>query len=253
MLELKQERIALQKSMLELPTAADIISLLNASFGFLAVMVLCLDEVSSVDFRLHVSFSLILLALLADGLDGIIARKRGKGALGEYLEAMADMISMGIAPAVFIYTRYQDVIGENWGFIVTFIIVLLFFLLLGVMRLASFHVMKQQEVFIGLPASAATIIVLTVSYLKIEVLYVIISLFVVAVLMVSHVSFPKLKAKLNAIAAVIIFLTMIYGNQYNGTFLYFLLTAILIYVIGGPLFLIKKGKNKRKYRKIAAH
>ena len=72
---------------------ADIITLINAIFGFLAIIMLLKDEI-------RIAFSFILLALLADGLDGVIARKLNTGKIGDYLEAMADMTSMAIAPMI---------------------------------------------------------------------------------------------------------------------------------------------------------
>ena len=82
--------------MLNLITIADLFSLLNAFLGFFAIIFALLDEI-------WISFYFILLAILADGLDGIIARKVNHGELGEYFEAMADMTSLGIAPAIFVF------------------------------------------------------------------------------------------------------------------------------------------------------
>ncbi len=70
----------MQKSMIKLLSVADVISLTNALFGFLAILMLFSSE-------MNLAFSFILLALLADGLDGIVARKTRKGELGEYMEA----------------------------------------------------------------------------------------------------------------------------------------------------------------------
>ena len=96
----------MHKSMIKLLSLADVISLTNAIFGFLAVLMVFSNE-------MRLAFSFILLALLADGLDGIVARKTRKGELGEYMEAMADMISLGIAPAFFVYNVYYDVVSDS--------------------------------------------------------------------------------------------------------------------------------------------
>ena len=50
---------------------ADLISLINVAFGFLAIFVLLVDDTWAGQIRIHLAFSLILLALLADGLDGV--------------------------------------------------------------------------------------------------------------------------------------------------------------------------------------
>ena len=99
----------MQKSILNLVSFADLISITNAICGLLAIFVLFTDFAVS-DLRLRVAFSFILLALLADGLDGIVARKTSQSDLGEYFESMADMTSLAIAPAIFIYVIYLSLI-----------------------------------------------------------------------------------------------------------------------------------------------
>ena len=74
--------------MIKLLSIADVVSLTNAILGFLAILMIFSNET-------RLAFSFILLALLADGLDGIVARKLGKSDIGEYLESMADMTSLG--------------------------------------------------------------------------------------------------------------------------------------------------------------
>ena len=76
--------------MFKLLSIADGISLLNASFGFLAILSLFSGIFSSDELRIRVSFSFIVLAIIADGLDGIVARKTTHGQLGEYMEAMGE-------------------------------------------------------------------------------------------------------------------------------------------------------------------
>ena len=43
---------------------------------------------------------LILLAVIADGADGAVARYSGFGVLGANLDSLSDVISFGVAPAV---------------------------------------------------------------------------------------------------------------------------------------------------------
>jgi len=81
--------------MIKLLSIADVISIFNAIFGFIAIIMILLNEI-------HFSFSFILLAMIADGIDGLVARKTKHSYLGEYMEAMGDMISLAIAPALFV-------------------------------------------------------------------------------------------------------------------------------------------------------
>ena len=85
--------------MINLLSFADVVSLTNSILGFLSIVMIFLGET-------YLAFSFILLAILADGLDGAVARKTKHSDLGEYMEAMADMISLGIAPSVFVYNNY---------------------------------------------------------------------------------------------------------------------------------------------------
>ena len=96
--------------MLKLLSIADFISLTNAIFGFFSILILFTSFIEDINLRFHISFSFILLGLLADGLDGIVARRFGKSEIGEYLEAMADMTTLVIAPAVFVYMSYSDIL-----------------------------------------------------------------------------------------------------------------------------------------------
>ena len=175
----------MQKSMIKLLSIADIVSLINAIFGFLAILMIFLNE-------MHLSFSFILLALLADGLDGIVARKLGTGKLGEYMEAMADMISLGVAPSFFVYNTYYDVVSECIYYHILLVVLLIMFLSLGIIRLASFHIIKDEKFFVGLPASASTIFILILSFLKIEFMYICPFIVIVSIAIISPIRFPKI-------------------------------------------------------------
>lgn len=222
--------------MVKLLSIADVVTLTNVIFGFMAIIMIFLKEI-------RFSFSFILLALLADGLDGIVARKTRKGELGEYFEAMADMTSLGIAPAIFVYAAYQDAASCCIYRHSLLIIILIVFLSMSVIRLASFHIMKDKNFFVGLPASASTIIILTPAFFGIEFLYILPVIIIVSLVMVSNVRFPKPEFKINAIASVLIILTLVMSKNYHSVAPLLLMFAILIYVFVGPVYLWKT-KNK---------
>ena len=78
----------MQQGILTLIAPADIISIINALFGFLAIMILSLSFLNqTLAYRL--SLLCLFLGLLADGLDGFIARKTTQGPLGPYLESVS--------------------------------------------------------------------------------------------------------------------------------------------------------------------
>ena len=223
----------MQKSMIKLLSVADVISLTNAIFGFLAILMIFSHE-------MRLAFSFILLALLADGLDGIIARKTRKGELGEYLEAMADMISLGLAPAFFVYNTYHSVVSDHLYYHILLVVVLIIFLSLGIIRLASFHIIKEETFFVGLPASASTIFILILSFLSIEFMYILPFIVIVSIVMVSPIRFPKIGLKINAVAAVLILATLIFGSMYNNFAPLLLFSALAVYAILGPVYVRKE-------------
>lgn len=231
----------MQKLMIKLLSIADFISLSNAIFGFLAILMLFLGEI-------HLSFSFILISLLADGLDGIVARKTRKGELGGYMEAMADMISLSIAPSFFVYNIYYDFVSRCIYYHSALIIILIIFLSLSIIRLASFHIIKEKNFFIGLPASAGTIFIIILSFFTVDFIYILPFIIIISIAMISPLQFPKIGAKIQAIAAILIILTLLTINIFSMITEYYyvpsiiLFIAVTIYTIAGPIYIRKKLK-----------
>ena len=94
--------------------------------------------------EIRTAFSFILLALLADGLDGIIARKTRRSEVGEHLDSMADMTSMGVAASVFIYISYQNLVSDSFYSHIYLFIALVFYVSAATIRLSSFYKMKKE-------------------------------------------------------------------------------------------------------------
>ena len=81
---------------------ADAITLANAVFGIIAIWYF-----SERQFLYGCTF--LILAMVADGLDGYAARRWGSShSLGSYLDSMADAISFALAPAFGIYSSFYD-------------------------------------------------------------------------------------------------------------------------------------------------
>jgi CDP-diacylglycerol--serine O-phosphatidyltransferase len=84
---------------------ADVMTLLNATLGVVAMVVAVVVGPTT-------AAQVVLLAAVADGLDGIIARTRGGTPVGPYLDSMADIVSFGTAPALFLFAAtFRDVVG----------------------------------------------------------------------------------------------------------------------------------------------
>jgi archaetidylserine synthase len=232
--------------MLKLVHLPDIISILNGLFGMNAIFFLLFEFNVFSPIRVHIAFSFILIGLLADGLDGVVARRYQKGELGEYLEAMADMTTMGIAPTVYIVYivmnlnmnyQYNDILSiVIWGS-------LLFYLCSTFIRLSSFHPLKNKDVFIGLPASAATMFLLSISLLTNSVFVLIGSILVISLLMIMPLSFPKPTIIMNVITVVIILFTILLGLIFQVMYL-FLLISVVLYITGGQLYIYFHKKKR---------
>ncbi|KYK20292.1 hypothetical protein AYK21_06300 [Thermoplasmatales archaeon SG8-52-2] len=226
----------MQKSMIKLVSVADLISLTNVIFGFIAIIFLISDIIDNEELRLRLSFSFILLALLADGLDGVVARKTRNSDIGEYLESIADMTSLIIAPSIFIYFVYHDFLLSNIYNYIYLMITLVLFLSLGAIRLASFHKMKSKKFFLGLPASVSTIFLLVFSYFEVNFILMLALIIILSLSMISNIRFPKPGIKINAIAAILIIFTIIIGREFNGFVPILLVIAIFLYSVVGPIY-----------------
>ena len=73
---------------------ADAVTVGNAALGFAAA--------AAAAFDVELAARLVLLAAIADGLDGVLARKYGGTAVGPHLDSLADVASFGVAPALLV-------------------------------------------------------------------------------------------------------------------------------------------------------
>ncbi len=140
----------------------------------------------------------ILIALVADGLDGRTARYFGVSSeLGKEMDSLCDLGSFGIAPAFLAYVFCLNDYGYlGWA-------VAIFFALCGMWRLARFNVNTDvvHGYFMGLAIPAGGCIVATTTLLFTalgvqpkEFGYVYpVTMAIVAYLMVSHVHYPDFK------------------------------------------------------------
>jgi len=97
-----------------------------------------------------VALRLILLAAVADGVDGALARRLGTtGGIGAQLDSLADIIAFGVAPAFLFSTYHGQVPGPvRLGIAASFV-------LAGAYRLARFQAQPTDGVFSGLPITVA--------------------------------------------------------------------------------------------------
>lgn len=102
----------------------------------------------------------IFLAAAMDGLDGFLARRfRSESEMGRQLDSFADFISFGVAPITIFLTNLPGVsLGAMF--------ILLLYPLAGGYRLVRHNLQRQGEYFMGLPITAAGIILSAVLLLN---------------------------------------------------------------------------------------
>ncbi|MDI9395233.1 MAG: archaetidylserine synthase [Euryarchaeota archaeon] len=168
--------------MLRLP---DLVSLLNLICGIGSIAVAAQSD--SFGFALI----LLLLAAIADGADGYIARRFKGGELGEQLDSLADAVSFGVAPALLIILEFgakEPIVGIFAGF----------YAVCGVLRLARFNstLSIPKTGFEGLPITAGCIMLVTYlllgkSFVGVDVLLAL--TLTLSILMVSTINYPKIR------------------------------------------------------------
>ena len=164
----------------------------------------------------------ILLALVADGLDGRTARFFGVASeMGKEMDSLCDLGSFGIAPA---FLAWAFVL-HNHG--ILGIVVAIFFAICGMWRLARFKVNASvvHGYFMGLaiPAGGNIVAMTTLLFVQLGIdpmtfgiAYPIVMAFV-GWLMVSHVHYPNFKGDgaepiylLSKVVALVMFLAILW-------------------------------------------
>jgi archaetidylserine synthase len=172
---------------------ADVMTLFNATLGVVAMTAAVVGEPALVA-------RLLLLAAVADGLDGIIARQRGGTEVGPYLDSMADIVSFGTAPALFVFVAARDVwepFDEDPELFALAAGAGAVFVVFSLVRTALYTVyVGEDENRPGIQNTLAASI-LAAAYLAglTAVPLVLAATVVLSVLMVAPVPYPKLRAR----------------------------------------------------------
>lgn len=198
---------------------ADFFTILNGLFGMLAIFMIFSGEQGY-------AIRLILLAVLADGMDGIVARKIGSS--GGYLDEFSDVISFCVVPCLMIYT-ISDI------HIVARFMACSIFLIFGMIHLVRYHFGKK-DYFIGIPTPSATLVIVMMMCLSIDPWIIVASAILLSFLMISNLEYPRIKGVFSIIAALLIFLVLIFGGSYGSFAPLSLLAGVIFYIILGPFY-----------------
>ena len=208
----------IEKYILKKLSPADSFTIMNGICGLFSIFFILEGEK-------HVSMIFILLAVLADGMDGIMARRYG-GYLGRYMDEFSDIVSFLIAPILFVYVVYDVTISP------IFLFSSALFLITGMLHLVAYHLGKKNF-FIGITTPASAIILVTISYLSFPPYSIIFSMLLLSILMISPLPYPRIEKHFAIIAAIIIIFAMSGIKE----FVVILLLSTALYAAAGPFYL----------------
>ena len=120
-------------------------------------------------FKLITAAAFVFIAAILDFLDGFIARfLKADTAIGKELDSLADVVTFGVVPGMFMYKLFEHAYRQNTDAIDTqWVLFLPAFLLTlcAAYRLAKFNVEKKESnEFKGLPTPAMALFVVALPY-----------------------------------------------------------------------------------------
>lgn len=210
---------------------ADGVTLSNAVVGLLGVYFAATG-------RVEVAASLIALAVVLDGTDGIAARLWGGGPLGPFLDTLADLLSFGILPAVLLAVAFPA--WSWWAFAVGGL-----YLVCAMLRLARFEVLREESTpkyYSGMTSTGAGVLVAVTILAGLPPVVVLVWAVLLSMWMVSRIRTVKLTFWPLVFGAMTLFPTFL------GTVvplprtwtLAALLTGMTVYTFVGPFYILGK-------------
>ncbi len=175
--------------------------------GFLSV-------ISSINHNFELAAILMLIAIMFDSADGWVARKTDRQdelGFGKNIDSLSDIISFGVAPAVFIYTCINTTLGIFQSIV---IIISILIVVCGVLRLTRYNVIADKlntKDFIGFPIPGISFVLATFYLSGFFNPYIALILSViVSLLMICNIRYPKFdNMPLIAVSAVLIILLIL--------------------------------------------
>ena len=227
------------RNVFHLLKAPDFVSILNLVFGMCAIF-----------FAFSGAFSYaaicLLIAAVADGVDGYVARKTSGGPLGAHIDSLADAISFGVAPALLIYCMDMSLIS---------IVFICFYVICGILRLARYNAFPSKTPqYSGIPITGACVFiassvilfgelsaVVTVPY-SMEFFYI--SMFILSLLMISTIPYSKAMKKSTFLILIFLFSAAILSVFIEIVYVLFfpilLFFVLLLYLFSPLLGFVRK-------------
>ncbi len=213
---------------------ADAVTLVNAVVGFAAGVVAFTDPT--------LAARLVLLAAIADALDGIVARRLGNTEVGPLLDSITDVVSFGATPALVLFgvarARYGGLSEMDPAVAAAALLVPAGFVVFSVLRTAFYTVyVDEDENRPGIQNTlAATILVAGYLAGLGSVPLVFAAAAVLSVLMVAPVPYPKLLARDAVVLGVVQAGAIVAPAALGRAFPRILLVAALAYLTLAPRY-----------------
>ena len=216
------------ENILSLVTLPDLFTIVNVLLGFTSILMATQNYFAGAQI-------LILIAVLSDGLDGIVARKIEQGVLGPDLDSFADLISFGVAPACLVTITIYSISPSLEPHVIN--LVLAFsaaYLVSGMLRLSRYNITSNPERFDGVPITAGGLCIATFMiiqpFLQVHLVFISVLFALLSILMTSQISYPKIKnPKISLpIGLLILFIVIFY---YLGLGVYVHITVILFVLL----------------------
>ena len=259
---------------LKMLSIADVVTLLNIIFGASAILTMIHGVATGDPEFMPRASMLILMGILADGLDGKLARYfKSEHTLGQDLDSLADAITFSLAPACLVFVQYFQEFKTFESPILPHILtgdvmlgeICVLIVICGVLRLARFNQGGQADKFIGLP-SPANALVVTVFMLfpeQFRPFWIVLPLIVIqSILMISDVEYPKMRGKIAAIggsivASLVLLLAFIQFRQIDipksplssAAIIVLGLVFLISYIAIGPLYQSRNAGNGKEKKK----
>ena len=170
--------------------------LLPNFFTALSVFFGIMSIIASKQGKYEKAFIYIVLSLIADGLDGRVARLTNTTSkFGVEFDSLADIVAFGVAPAMFLFFSIGEYY-DRFGALVSGL-----YVVFGAIRLARFNVTTNEndpKYFIGLPIPTAAVVLgswvmLDVKYSSNIDVIILIGALILGFLMVSNFRYPSFK------------------------------------------------------------
>lgn len=209
---------------------ADGVTAANAALGFLAAALAPISPALAARF--------VLLAAVADGLDGVLAGRVGATPVGEFLDSLADVASFCVAPALLVFS----VARLEWGVAPSslvgglMLVVSALFVVSGVVRLGLYTAYDVERGHTeGVQTTLAATVLAAGLLAGIEMPTVLLgatALF--AGLMVAPVTYPDLRVRDALVMGVVQAGAIVVPDALFGVFPRLLLACALAYLLFAP-------------------